>query len=133
MRALISHLLLDKDTALVVDMEAGVEHLGRGTVGAVDRLFVVVEPGRRSIETALRIQAMAKDIGLTRLAAVGNKIRSEEEKDQLRRDLKALDFAGFVPYDAALREAELAGRSVIGASEKADQAVRQIIQAIEKE
>ena len=67
LRALVSHLLLEKDTALVLDMEAGVEHLGRGVVQSVDHLLVVVNPGQRSIDTARRVQELAADIGLTQL------------------------------------------------------------------
>jgi CO dehydrogenase maturation factor len=132
-RTLVSHLLLDKDTALVVDMEAGVEHLGRGTVGSVDRLLIVVEPGRRSVETAFRIRGMAADIGLKRIACVANRIRSDADLKLLRDELGDIELIGSVPYDEALRDAEVARKSAIGASAKADKAIVKIVERIESE
>lgn len=126
-RTLVSHLLLDKDMALVLDMEAGVEHLGRGTIEAVDRLLVVVEPGRRSVETALRIKKMAGDIGLKRINAIGNKIRSKSDKAFLKKTLSDIEFVGFVPYDESLHDAEIDGKSVVGASELIDRAVAEMV------
>ena len=79
-RSLISHLLTEKNSALVLDMEAGIEHLSRGTIAAVDHLIIVTEPGRRSIETAERIAHMAAEIGLNRVSVIGNKIRSEQRQ-----------------------------------------------------
>ncbi len=75
LKALMTHLVLFRDEVVVMDMEAGIEHLGRATTRGVDRLIVVVEPGRRSVETALHVRELAKDIGLTKVAVVGNKIR----------------------------------------------------------
>jgi CO dehydrogenase maturation factor len=131
-RALVSHLLINDDTSLVLDMEAGVEHLGRGTIGAVDRLLVIVEPGRRSVETALRIAGLAKDLNLTKVSAIGNRIRSEDDKGLLKETLGEIEFAGFVPYDEKVREAEVAGRSVVGASEDVDRAIRGIVAKLNK-
>lgn len=127
LRALISHMLLDGGSSLVLDMEAGVEHLGRGTLEAIDRLLIVVEPGRRSVETALRIRNMAADIGLKQIGLVGNKIRSEKDKMFLKDHVGNMEFAGFVPYDEALHQAELDGKSVVGTSEKAEKAVLEIV------
>ena len=126
-RALVSYLLLDDNTDLVLDMEAGVEHLGRGTVSAVDWLLVVVEPGKRSVETALRIEKMASDLKLNRVCAVGNKIRSLKDKNLLKHSLSGIDFAGFISYDKRFVEAELEGRPVYGASRAADHAVDGIV------
>lgn len=132
-RTLISHLLLDEDTALVLDMEAGVEHLGRGTVGAVDRLLVVAEPGRRSLETAGRISVMAADLGLPRVSVIGNKIRAQADEDYLRANIGNLEFAGAVPYDEAIRAAEREGRSVLDASSDVSEAVGRIVAALAQE
>jgi CO dehydrogenase maturation factor len=113
-------------------MEAGIEHLGRGTVAAVDRLLVVVEPSRRSVETALRIRRMAGEIKLQALCAVGNKIRTEQERTLLQGALPDLEFAGFVPWDEALVRADLAGRSPLDASERVDRAVEQVADFLEE-
>ncbi len=132
LRALVSHLLLEDDAALVLDMEAGIEHLGRGTLRSIDRLLIVVEPGRRSVETALRIQIMAADIGLTKISLIGNRIRSPRDEAFLVDLLPGMPFAGFVPYDDLIRDAETAGRSVWGASEAVQKAIGTIVTEIEK-
>ena len=80
LRALVTHVVLIRDEVVVMDMEAGIEHLGRGTARAVDRLIVVVEPGRRSIDTAENIRKLAGDIGLDRIAVVGNKVRNAQRR-----------------------------------------------------
>ena len=109
LKNLVMHLILRRDDVVVMDMEAGVEHLGRGTSRAVDCLVVVVEPGRRSIETALRIKDLAGDIGLVRVAIVGNKVRSERDRDFLIASLPGYRFLGFIPYDNQIIEADLGG------------------------
>jgi CO dehydrogenase maturation factor len=99
-------------------MAAGIEHLGRGTAKAVDKLIVVVEPGRGSIETTYRIEKLAKDIGLTNIALVGNKINNQSEKDFLTSSLRGFDFIGFIPYDAAIVNAEISNLPLLSASQK---------------
>ena len=119
LRALISHLLVEANVALVLDMEAGLEHLSRGTVNAVDALLVVTEPSMRGVETAHRIRKLAGDIGLARLYGVGNKIRSGTDEDFLRKALPGWEFAGFLPYDAGIAKADMEARSVMsGAGSK---------------
>jgi len=110
LKALVRHIVLSRDEAVVLDMEAGLEHLGRGTAMAVDRLIVVVEPGRRSVETAHHILKLAGDIGLKRLSFVGNKIRSEQDRDFLISLMPDFDFLGFIPFAADIIEADLEGR-----------------------
>ena len=132
LRALVSHLFLDPNTDLVLDMEAGIEHLSRGTVRSVDRLLAVVEPGRRSVETALRIRTLALDLGLKKISLVGNKIRSPQEERFLRESLPELEFIGFLPYDERVRHAEADGRSVWGASPAMEEAVGQMVTVLEK-
>jgi CO dehydrogenase maturation factor len=111
-------------------MEAGIEHLGRGTAKAVDKLIVVTEPGRRSIETAQRIDKLAQDIGLQNVAMVGNKIRNQSEEKFLIANLPRFEFLGFIPYDQALVDADLANLPVLGSSQRIAGAVRNIYQAL---
>ena len=118
LQALVTHLLLARNEVVILDMEAGIEHLGRATVGAVDKLIIVVEPGRRSIETAYAIKKMAQDIGLHNIAVVGNKIRSQQEKEFIMTSLTGFDFLGFIPYDQALVEADLANLPLLNASQE---------------
>lgn len=111
LRALVTHIVLARDEVVVMDMEAGIEHLGRATASAVDKLIVVVEPGRRSIDTAEHIHKLASEIGLKTIAVVGNKIRSKKDEEFLKKHLGNFEFLGFIPYDDALIEADLEGVS----------------------
>ena len=111
LRALVMHIVLARDEVVVMDMEAGIEHLGRATAKAVDKLIVVVEPGRRSIDTAEHIRKLAGEIGLNHIAVVGNKIRGSKDEEFLRTHLDDFEFLGFLPYDEALIEADLNGVS----------------------
>ncbi|MFC1494666.1 AAA family ATPase [Thermodesulfobacteriota bacterium] len=110
LKALVRHIVLARDEAVVLDMEAGLEHLGRGTAMAVDRLVVVVEPGRRSVETAHHILKLAGEIGLKKLSFVGNKIRSEKDKEFFYKYMPDFDFLGFIPFSGEIIEADLEGR-----------------------
>ena len=109
LKNLVRHLVLARDEAVILDMEAGLEHLGRGTAMAVDRLIVVVEPGRRSIETAYHIQALAKDIGLKKINLVGNKIRQDKDREFLLYHMPDFEFLGFIPFGSNIIEADLEG------------------------
>ncbi|MEI6564087.1 MAG: AAA family ATPase [bacterium] len=131
-RALISHLLVDAKTDLVLDMEAGVEHLSRGTISTVDGLLIVVEPGLRSVETAFRVRDMAADLGLKRVMVIGNKIRSESDKEFLRTEMKDMEIAGFLPYEPRIREAEIARRTVASASEEMRGTIQNVVRLIEE-
>ncbi|MGD8262994.1 MAG: carbon monoxide dehydrogenase accessory protein CooC [Desulfobacterales bacterium] len=111
LRALVMHIVLARDEVVVMDMEAGIEHLGRATAKAVDKLIVVVEPGRRSIDTAEHIRKLANEIGLDAIAVVGNKIRGPKDREFLQTHLSDFEFLGFLPYDDALIEADLNGIS----------------------
>ncbi len=111
LRALVTHVVLVRDEVVVMDMEAGIEHLGRATARSVDKLIVVVEPGRRSLDTAGHIRHLAAEIGVTNICVVGNKIRGQKDEDFLRKHLPDFDFLGFIPYDSDLIEADLEGIS----------------------
>jgi len=130
LQALITHLLLSRDEVVILDMEAGIEHLGRSTARAVDKLIVVVEPSRRSIETALRINELAKDIGLQNIAVVGNKLRRQSDRKFLTSSLPGFEFLGFIPYDQALIDADLANLPLLDSSQPITNEVRNIYQAL---
>lgn len=116
LKALVNHLLLARNEVIIMDMEAGIEHLGRATAGAVDKLLMVVEPGRRSIETARTIKGLAEDIGLRNIGLVGNKVRGQKDKDFLISSLPDFEFIGFIPYATEIVDADLADGSVLDAS-----------------
>jgi len=130
LQALVTHLLLGRDEVVIMDMEAGVEHLGRATARAVDRLIVVVEPGRRSVETARRIKKLAEEIGLHNIAAVGSKVRNQSERDFMTSSLPDFEFLGFLPYEQAIVEADLADRPLFEASPRIIDEVKKIYQAL---
>ena len=109
LKTLISHIVLARDEVVILDMEAGLEHLGRATAMSVDLLIVVVEPGRRSVETAYQIRRLAGDIGVKRLCFVGNKIRSDKDRVFLEEQMPDFQFLGFIPYRTNIIEADLDG------------------------
>jgi len=126
-RALVSHMLLDPDTDLVLDMEAGIEHLSRGTIHSVDHLIIVLEPSNRSIETAQRIKTLASEVGIKSILCVGNKTREGSDEDFLKNSLPDFEFIGFLPYDKALREADMAGESAAGVSTAIEEKMNEIV------
>lgn len=110
LKALMSHLVLYHKDLIIMDMEAGIEHLGRGTAQAVDRFVVVVEPGHRSIETAAKVRQLTRDIGLQKVAAVGSKVRSEAQADFLREHLDSIPLIGILPFSEEIAAADLESR-----------------------
>jgi len=112
LKTLFTHLLFRKDDVLLLDMYAGVEHLGRATVDFVDALVVVVEPTRRSLGTAEQIKKLANDIGLTRLWLVGNKVRNDDEAAFLKTETPGIPVLGLLPADLAVQEADRLGIAV---------------------
>lgn len=127
LRALVTHVVLARNEVVIMDMEAGIEHLGRGTARAVDRLLIVVEPGRRSIDTAEHIRSLANEIGLTRISIIGNKARGPEDREFLQRHLSDFEFLGFLPYDSALIEADLQGVSPFDVDSEAIREITRIV------
>jgi CO dehydrogenase maturation factor len=130
LQALVNHLLLARDEVVILDMEAGIEHLGRATAKAVDKLVVVVEPGRRSIETAHKINELAKDIGLDNIVVVANKLRSQSDKEFLVSSLPGFNFVGFIPYDQTVVEADISNRPLLDSSAQIITEVKNIYQAL---
>jgi CO dehydrogenase maturation factor len=130
LQALVSHLLLQRDEVVILDMEAGIEHLSRGTASAVDKLIIVVEPGRRSLETARKIKMLAQDLGLKNIAAVGNKTRSEADLEFIAANLPGIEILGFIDYDPAINDADLANQSLFNASPLTTKAVESIYEKL---
>ncbi len=112
LKTLFTHLLLRNEDILLMDMYAGVEHLGRATVDFVDAMIIVVEPTRRSLGTASQIKKLANDIGLLRLWLVGNKVRNKEEAAFLRKETPGLPVIGLMHADLAVQEADRLGIAV---------------------
>jgi CO dehydrogenase maturation factor len=112
LKTLFTHLLFRQQDVLLLDMYAGVEHLGRATVDFVDTMLIVVEPTRRSLGTAAQIKSLASDIGLTRLWLVGNKVRNDEELTFLQDAAPDIPLLGYLPADPTVIEADRLGVAV---------------------
>lgn len=112
LKTLFTHLLFRKDDVLLLDMYAGVEHLGRATADFVDAMLVVVEPTRRSLGTAAQIKKLAEDIGVKRLGLVGNKVRNADEAAFLEVEAPGIPILGLLPADLAVQEADRLGIAV---------------------
>jgi len=106
-RELVSHALTQDDEVVILDMEAGIEHLGRGTAQGVDLMVIVVEPSRQSIETARRIQRLATDLGVPKIVGIANKITDEKELLLVKEALKTLDIVAHLPLDLEIRTKSL--------------------------
>jgi CO dehydrogenase maturation factor len=130
LRALITHLLLYRDEMLILDMEAGVEHLGRATAQAVDAFLAVVEPGRRSLTTADRVRQLAKDIGIDQVYIVGNKVRGENDWAFIQAE-SSVPALGYLSANPELTEADMRGEGVFEAAPKAVEEARRIAAALE--
>ncbi len=130
LKTLFTHLLFRKDDVLILDMYAGVEHLGRATVDFVDAMLVVVEPTRRSLGTAAQIKSLANDIGLQRLYLVGNKVRDAEEAAFLEAGTPSLPVLGFLPADLAVQEADRLSLPVYSHVPALRQAAQQIAERL---
>jgi len=116
LKNLVRHLLVARDEVVILDMEAGLEHLGRSTAAAVDAFIVVAEPGRRSIQTALAVQQLARDIGVTRTLVVGNKVRGPEDERFIAESLPDVEVLGYLSYSPRAIEADLQGVSIYEAA-----------------
>ena len=112
-RALVSDLILYKNEAVVMDMEAGIEHLGRGTAQGVDLMLVVVEPGQRSIDCARQVVRMAGEIGLSKFLPVANKIAGPEDEAFVRAALPEFEDILCIPMSDDIRQADRDGTSVV--------------------
>lgn len=106
LRAILRHAIFKRDDVLILDMEAGIEHLGRGTARGVDLLIAVIEPGTRAVETLERIEKLARDIGIERIAVVVNKYIDSEKARELLNGIK-YPILGVVPYDQCFVKADL--------------------------
>jgi CO dehydrogenase maturation factor len=115
LKALIRHLIVGSDEAFVMDLEAGIENLGRGTSRGMDALIVVVEPGQTSINTVGRIKKLANDIGVETLFAVGNKVMDEMDQAAIETTLKEIGvpLLAVIPFDKTIRQANLQGQAPI--------------------
>lgn len=133
LKALMQHLLLRVEDDVILDMEAGLEHMGRASASGVDAMVAVVEPGMRSVRTAERVRALAKDIGVADVFTVVNKVRDERQLGPVKRALGDDTILGVLPHSDEVALADLEGRSAnVGGTEFAG-AVERVGEALDKE
>lgn len=111
LRRLLAHLIVGPDDVVIMDMEAGLEHLGRGTAGEMDSFIVVVEPGGRSVQTYHRVVQLAADLGIHSVYVVANKLRNEADEAFIRAQVPAEALLGMIHISADTAEADREGIS----------------------
>ncbi|MCX5799069.1 MAG: carbon monoxide dehydrogenase, partial [Proteobacteria bacterium] len=133
LKSLLSYVFIERDEYVIVDMEAGLEHLGRGTTSYVDALIIVVEPGKRSFQTAYQVKKLASDLGIKHVYIVGNKVVDEKDLALIKENLKEFSFLGFMGYNEKIMEAEKLGVSPYDIDMSIRVDVDNIIHALEEE
>jgi len=127
LRRLLEHVVLGLEEAVVIDLEAGLEHLGRRTAQAADALLIVVDPTSAGVETAHRIKRLAADIGLRRVALVANRIVGPSDLAFIRERLPEIELIGAIPFSQAVLEAERAAQPLIGLNGAVGPAVAELV------
>lgn len=133
LKQLVSHVLLRRDEVVLLDMYAGVEHLGRATVQAVDAMIVVVDPGGRSLATAAQIKSLAHDIGIERIFLVGNKAGSAGDRVYIEAHSPGLQVLGYLPFAPQAQEADRTGQAAYEVAPALVEAARGIALALERD
>jgi CO dehydrogenase maturation factor len=132
LKNLVRHLLVQPEEALIIDMEAGLEHLGRGSTGYVDALIIVVEPGQRAMNTARQIKKLGEDLKIKNMMIVGNKVSSEEDRRLIEEHLSDFPVLGHMSFNPKVLEADREGKSPYDIDEKIKEEVEAILAELEK-
>ncbi len=130
LKMLVTYLLLREQETVILDMVAGLEHLGRGTAGAVDAMFAVVEPGTRSIQTAKAISDLAQGLGIQNFWVIGNKVRHERDAAFIRDNLDQLPLVGLLAYSDQAIEADMQSKALYDVAPAMVEKVREIVAAV---
>lgn len=133
LKNLLSYVFIERDESVIVDMEAGLEHLGRGTAEYVDVLIVVVEPGQRSFQTAFQVKKLSQDLGIRNLYVVGNKIMKVSDDELIRKNLEGFTVLGSMSYNEKIIEADKLGVSPFDIDEKIRTEVEHIVENLHKQ
>lgn len=107
LRSLLTDIILNRDEVVIVDLEAGIEHLGRATARSIDKMLITVEPGSRSILTAKTIIRLAKEIGIQEFGIIANKIQDKRQKQWITGQFPSSQILGMVSYDEIIRDSDL--------------------------
>lgn len=133
LKSFLTYMFVERDDYVIVDMDAGLEHLGRGTTAYIDALIVVVEPGKRSFQTASQVKRLSEDIGIRRVCVVGNKVTDGKDLQFMKRHLSDFTFLGKMGYNEKIIEADRGGISPYDIDTQIKTEVEEIVDALEKE
>lgn len=107
LRRLLKHLIVERDEIVIVDMEAGIEHLTRGTAEGVDAFIVVIEPGQRSVQTALAVKNLAAGLGVKKVYAIANKVRKEQDLQFIKNSIGDIELLGQMSFNEDIMESDI--------------------------
>jgi len=133
LKSILSVLTYRKNDVVIMDMEAGLEHLGRGTAQGMDQFVVVIEPGARSVQTYHNVKRLASDLGIKRVRVVANKVRDGVDEEFIRNAIPAEDLLGMIHYNTEIMDADRQGKSPYDFSPKAIEEIRAIKEALDRE
>jgi CO dehydrogenase maturation factor len=131
LRRLLKHLIIDRDEVVIVDMEAGIEHLTRGTTEGVDAFIVVVEPGQRSIQTAATVKELAEGLGIKKVYVVGNKVRNEQDEKFIKNNLGDTVYIGKMSFNNSIMESDIQGLPSYRSSQQCVEEAAEIKRSLE--
>ena len=126
LKSILSALTYRKNDVVIMDMEAGLEHLGRGTAANMDQFIVVIEPGARSVQTYRNVKRLASDLGVKKVRVVANKLRDERDEEFIRQSIPAEDLLGFIHFNPEIMDADRQGLSPYDCSPSAIEEIRKI-------
>ena len=132
LRRIINNLVLHRKDVAILDMEAGLEHFGRATTQGVDQFIVVIEPGARSVQTYRNVKRLAKDLGVTKVRVIANKVRNTADEQFIHEKIPEDEFLGFVHYNAEVMDADRNGASPYDFSKTVKNEIRKIKEKIEE-
>ena len=133
LKSILSALTYRKDDVVIMDMEAGLEPLGRGTAMDMEQFIVVIEPGARSVQTYRNVKRLAKDLGVRRVRVVANKVRDEKDEEFVRNAIPAEDLLGMIHYNLEIMDADRQGKSPYDFSPAAIEEIRKIKDILDQE
>ena len=133
LKAVLSNLTYRKNDVVIMDMEAGLEHLGRGTAANMDQFIVVIEPGARSVQTYRNVKRLANDLGIRKVRVVANKVRDEGDEEFIRSAIPAKDLLGFIHYNSEIIDADRKGKSPYDFSPTAIAEIRKIKDILDRD
>ena len=133
LKSILSALTYRKDDVVIMDMEAGLEHLGRGTAMNTEQFIVVIEPGARSVQTYRNVKRLAHDLGIKRVRVVANKVRDDADEAFVRENIPAEDLLGCIHYNPEIIDADRQGKSPYDFSLKAIEEIRKIKEILDRD